>query len=122
MRLLRSCWQDPKILASGIFGNYQIKCRKVGRNKRRKKNPTTFLSSIEMPMQLIMFDGDSRTMLLHHALGINDVRRTELQNGIKFFLEKHSEKISLPFSIIDRWILHPLIEIYLYILFCKFAS
>ena len=75
-----------------------------------------------MPMQLIMFDGDSRTMLLHHALGINDVRRTELQNGIKFFLEKHSEKISLPFSIIDRWILHPLIEIYLYILFCKFAS
>ena len=72
-----------------------------------------------MPMQPIMFDGDSRTMLLHHALGINDVRRTEQQNGIKFFLEEHFEKIFLPFSLIDRQILHPLIliQIYLYMLF-----
>ena len=70
-----------------------------------------------MPMQPIMFDGDSRTMLLHHAQGINDVRRTEQQNGIKFFLEEHFEKIFLPFSLIDRQILHPLIliQIYLYI-------
>ena len=62
-----------------------------------------------------MFDGDSRTMLLHHALGINDVRRTELQNGIKYFLEEHLEKIFLPFVLIDCRIFYPLIQIYIYI-------
>ena len=62
-----------------------------------------------------MFDGDSRTMLLHHALGINDVRRTELQNGIKSFLQEHFEKILFPFSLIDCRIFYPLIEIYIYV-------
>ena len=57
----------------------------------------------------IMFDGDSRTMLLHHALGINDVRRTELQNGIEFFLEEHFEKILFSFSLIDCRIFYSLI-------------
>lgn len=72
----------------------------MGEIKEKKENPTTLLSSIEMPMQPIMFDGDSRTMLLHHALGINDVRRTELQNRIKFFLEAPFKKIFLPYSLI----------------------
>ena len=67
--------------------------RKVGRNKRKERKPDDFVVPHKNANALpIMFDGDSRTMLLHHALGINDVRRTELQNGMRIFLVEHFEK------------------------------
>ena len=90
--------------------------RKVGRNKRKERKPDDFFVLHKNANALpIMFDGDSRTMLLHHALGINDVRRTELQNGIEFFLEEHFAKILFSFSLIDCRIFYPLIQIYIYI-------
>ena len=95
---------------------YHKKGRKGGRNERKIRKPDNFVVLHKNANALpIMFDGDSRTMLLHHALGINDVRRTELQNGIEFFLKSHFEKIFLPFSLIDFRILHLLIQIYVYI-------